>query len=183
MNLSGQTIRSLIDLHAEKNPEQTFVVYPDSEISHSWLEFQARAQAMTLYLKSLELSPKIPVAGLLGNGQAALELFLGGMYGGFQVLLANPLAGADILAYVLEHSETKNLFVDKQHNELALKALSQLTEKPKLIPLQPENTEEWENEAKRGEFTTHNIPQPEDSALLIYTSGTTGKPKGVIHTH
>ena len=183
MNISEQTIRSLIDLHAEKNPSQTFVVYPDSGTSHSWLEFQVRAQAMTLYLKSLELTPKTPVAGLLGNGQAALELFLGGMYGGFQVLLANPLAGADILAYVLEHSETKNLFVDQQHNELALKALSQLTEKPKLIPLQPENTQKWENEDKGGESFTQTIPQPEDAALLIYTSGTTGKPKGVIHTH
>ena len=122
MNLSEQTIRSLIDLHAEKNPEQKFVVYPDSGISHSWLEFQVRVQAMTLYLKNLELTPKTPVTGLLGNGQAALELFLGGMYGGFQVLLANPLAGADILAYVLEHSETKNIFVV---NKISLEVLGE----------------------------------------------------------
>jgi|GEM_PF-1948131 len=135
MDLTGHTIRSLIDQHAEKTPDQTYVIYPDTGISHTWSEFRARVQSMALYLENMELSPKVPVAGLLGNGQAALELFLGGMYGGFQVLLANPLAGADILAYVLEHSESTNLFVDQQHHELAQQALSQLADKPQLIPL------------------------------------------------
>ena len=52
----------------------------------------------------------------------------------------NPLAGADILAYVLEHSETTNLFVDQQHHELAQQTLSQLADKPQLIPLQADNS-------------------------------------------
>lgn len=94
MDLTGHTIRSLIDQHAEKTPDQTYVIYPDTGISHTWSEFRIRVQSMALYLESMELPPNVPVAGLLGNGQAAMELFLGGMYGGFQVLLANPLAGA-----------------------------------------------------------------------------------------
>ena len=104
MDLTGHTIRSLVDQHAENTPDQTYVIYPDTGISHTWREFQIRVQSMALYLESMEFPPNLPVAGLLGNGQAAMELFLGGMYGGFHVLLANPLAGADILAYVLEHS-------------------------------------------------------------------------------
>jgi len=183
MDLTGQTIRSLIDLHAEKNPEQTFVVYPDSGISHNWSEFRVRAQSMALYLESMELPPNVPVTGLLGNGQAAMELFLGGMYGGFQVLLANPLAGADILAYVLEHAESTNLFVDQQHHELAQQALSQLADKPLLIPLQAESILDWQSKTRGGNFSAKTVPKAEDAALLIYTSGTTGKPKGVIHTH
>ena len=182
MDLTGHTIRSLIDQHAEKTPDQTYVIYPDTGISHTWSEFRVRVQSMALYLENMELSPKVPVAGLLGNGQAALELFLGGMYGGFQVLLANPLAGADILAYVLEHSESTNLFVDQQHHELAQQALSQLADKPQLIPLQPDNSNDLERIGSNEELSTP-IPCPEDAALLIYTSGTTGKPKGVIHTH
>ena len=183
MDLTGQTIRSLIDLHAEKTPEQTFVVYPDSGISHNWSEFRVRAQSMSLYLESMELPPNVPVTGLLGNGQAAMELFLGGMYGGFQVLLANPLAGADILAYVLEHAESTNLFVDQQHHELAQQALSQLADKPQLIPLQAESILDWQSKTRGGNFSAKTVPKAEDAALLIYTSGTTGKPKGVIHTH
>ncbi len=183
MDLTGQTIRSLIDLQAEKTPEQTFVVYPDSGISHSWSEFRVRAQSMALYLESMELPPNVPVTGLLGNGQAAMELFLGGMYGGFQVLLANPLAGADILAYVLEHAESTNLFVDQQHHELAQQALSQLADKPQLIPLQAESIPDWQSKTRGGNFSAKTVPKAEDAALLIYTSGTTGKPKGVIHTH
>ena len=130
----------------------------------------------------MDFPPNVPVAGLLGNGQAALELFLGGMYGGFQVLLANPLAGADILAYVLEHSESTNLFVDQQHHELAKQALSQLADKPQLIPIQADNSTNSEWIGSNEELSTP-MPCPEDVALLIYTSGTTGKPKGVIHTH
>ncbi|MDP6308558.1 MAG: AMP-binding protein, partial [SAR324 cluster bacterium] len=183
MDLTGHTIRSLIDQHAEKTPDQTYVIYPDTGISHTWSEFRIRVQSMALYLESMELPPNVPVAGLLGNGQAAMELFLGGMYGGFQVLLANPLAGADILAYVLEHSESTNLFVDQQHHELALQALSQLADKPQLIPLQPDNVSDWQNKVEDGKFDAHTVPQAADAALLIYTSGTTGKPKGVIHTH
>ncbi len=182
MDLTGHTIRSLIDQHAEKTPDQTYVIYPDTGISHTWSEFQARVQSIARYLKNMDFPPNVPVAGLLGNGQAALELFLGGMYGGFQVLLANPLAGADILAYVLEHSESTNLFVDQQHHELAKQALSQLADKPQLIPIQADNSTDSEWIDSNEELSTP-MPCPEDVALLIYTSGTTGKPKGVIHTH
>ena len=157
MDITGQTIRSLIDLHAEKTPDQIFVVYPDTGISHSWSEFRVRAQSMALYLESMELPPKVPVAGLLSNGQAALELFLGGMYGGFQVLLANPLAGADILAYVLEHAGSKKLFVDQQHYELAQQALSQLAEKPRLIHLQADKVPDWKSKAKDVKFTAQTL--------------------------
>ncbi len=182
MNPAGHTIRSLIDQHAKTSPDRPFVKYPESGISHTWSEFQARVQSIARYLKNMDFPPNVPVAGLLGNGQAALELFLGGMYGGFQVLLANPLAGADILAYVLEHSESTNLFVDQQHHELAQQGLSQLADKPQLIPIQADNSTDSEWIGSNEELSTP-MPCPEDVALLIYTSGTTGKPKGVIHTH
>ena len=183
MNPTGHTIRSLIDQHAEETPDQIFVEYPDTGISHTWSEFQVRVQSMSQYLLSMEFPPNAPVAGLLGNGQAALELLLGGMYGGFQVLLANPLAGAEILAYVLEHAESTNLFVDQQYQQLAQKALSQLAEKPQLIRLDPDNISDYENKGSGDNSFASSTPKPEDAALLIYTSGTTGRPKGVIHTH
>ena len=180
MNPEGHTIRSLIDQHAETSPDRLFVKYPESGISHTWSEFQARVQSIARYLKNMDFSPNEPVAGLLGNGQAALELFLGGMYGGYKVLLVNPLSGANILAFVLEHSESTKLFVDQQHHELAQKALSQLSDKPQLIPVHPENGTDWKVCDKK--LSTPK-PCPQDAALLIYTSGTTGRPKGVIHTH
>ena len=84
MNPAGHTIRSLIDQHAETSPDRPFVKYPESGISHTWSEFQTRVQSIARYLKNMDFTPNVPVAGLLGNGQAALELFLGGMYGGFR---------------------------------------------------------------------------------------------------
>ena len=182
MNPKGHTIRSLIDHHADNIPRQNYVVYPETGKSFSWSEFKQRVQSVTCYLYEKGLSRKVPVAGLLGNGQTALELFLGGMYGGFQVLLANPLSGRDILAYVLEHSETKTLFVAHQYQELAEQALSQLTNKPEIILNQKDELPAW-NEIVPVKKLLKYIPNPKEKALLIYTSGTTGRPKGVIHTH
>ena len=143
MNPSGHTIKSLIDHHADTIPLQNYVVYPETGKSFCWREVKQRVQSVTCYLYERGLSREVPVAGLLGNGQTALELFLGGMYGGFQVLLANPLSGRDILAYVLEHSGTKILFVAYQYKELAEQALSQLSKKPEIIMHYPSNTPAW----------------------------------------
>ena len=143
VNPIGNTIQSLIDHHADNIPRQNYVVYPETGKSFSWSEFKQRVQSVTCYLYEKGLSRKVPVAGLLGNGQTALELFLGGMYGGFQVLLANPLSGRDILAYVLEHSETKTLFVAHQYQKLAEEALSQLTNKPEIIMNREDELPVW----------------------------------------
>ncbi len=181
MKPTGQTIRSLIDKHAENTADKTFVFYPETGIKQSWLEFQLRAKTIALQFSKMGLSRNEPISGLLGNGQAALELFLGGMYGGYQVFLANPLSGADILTYVLEHSEAKILFVSPQYEDLVEKALLPLESRPKIIKCDPDKGPQWEEYANPNETVPE--PSPDDQALLIYTSGTTGRPKGVIHTH
>ena len=98
------------------------------------------------------------------------------MYGGFQVLLANPLSGRDILAYVIDHSETKILFVAHQYQELAEQALSQLSNKPEIILNHQDNLPVW-NDTVAVKKLLKYIPNPKENALLIYTSGTTGRPK------
>ncbi len=180
MNPEGQTIRSLIDHYAEISPNRQFVAFPESGNRYTWSEFRERVRAVASRLVGLGLPPGAPVSDLHGNGQAALELFLGGMYGGFQVLLANPLAGPDIVAYVLDHSETTTLFVAPQHESLTQQALAQLSQKIRVIPAHPNDGPDWEA-IPAGKLRL--APQPDDAALLIYTSGTTGRPKGVIHTH
>ena len=79
MNPKGHTIQSLIDHHADNIPRQNYVVYPETGKSFSWSEFKQRVQSVTCYLCEKGLSRNVPVAGLLGNGQTALELFLGGL--------------------------------------------------------------------------------------------------------
>lgn len=172
----------MIDYHADTIPDQPYVVYPETGIRYTWKKFQRRVQSVACYLASKGLTREVPVAGLLGNGQTALELFIGGMYGGFQVLLANPLSGRDILAYVIEHSEITILFAAPQYEDLAEQALSQLSNKPEMILTQPDNLPVWNDTVPDEKILTH-LPQPEEKALLIYTSGTTGRPKGVIHTN
>ncbi len=59
MNPAGHTIRSLIDQHAETSPDRLFVKYPESGISHTWSEFQARVQSIARYLKNMDFPPNV----------------------------------------------------------------------------------------------------------------------------
>lgn len=94
-----------------------------------------------------------------------------------------PNLNADSLKQILEHSETKVLFVGK------------LDGYENMRPGVPENvqciaypfyTEEgyavWDDLVKDVQPITENVVRdPEKLATIIYTSGTTGMPKGVMH--
>ena len=117
---------------------------------------------------------------LSANGQSALEVFLGCMYGGFTVATFNPVAGDAALRYVLDHSEVRILFADEGNADAA----NQICEEalPNLNVIRTRVIASLD--LPDGEAVAPCAsPEPQDDALLIYTSGTTGRPKGVIHSH
>ena len=174
------TIRQLIDQYAKAHPEKAFAVFPDSGIELTWLELQKTCVQLHAYLESLGAKPGDRIGMLTANGQSALELFLGCMYGGFTIATFNPVAGEAALRYVLDHSEVKMVFVDETNADSAMKICSE--EMPALKVIQTEATKPLTLPAVDGDVAPFS-PESQDDALLIYTSGTTGRPKGVIHSH
>lgn len=103
------------------------------------------------------------------------------------------------IEYILNHSETKFLFIE---NDLGLRIWNQIRSQcpkvEKIILLEgrharPEDSVTWIEFLEIGRKALEKNPQfliaqarsikPTDDATLIYTSGTTGLPKGVLHTH
>ncbi len=111
------TIRSLIDSWAESNPDAVYLIIPETGHELHVRELRELVQNIGLRLHALGVAPGEKISFLLDNGLWSTALFLGAMYSGRVVVPLNALSGPDALAYVLDHSDTKVLFVSQQYRE------------------------------------------------------------------
>ncbi len=95
-----------------------------------------------------------------------------------------PTLNADSIKPIIEHSESKLLFIGKLDNfESQKNAFINIpkisVEKYGLI-----EGDTWEALIESTDpLEEVNLPDPESLITIIYTSGTTGSPKGVMHSH
>ena len=179
-DVEGLTVRSIIDKGAADHPDRTFAVFPDAGLKLTWSDLQRSAFGLAVSLAESGVQVGEPVGVLMGNGKAALQLFLGCMHAGRISAMFNPIAGAHTLAHVVEHSATKVLYADEGHVDMAAVAIAEASHDIQLIIV------ESDAELDRSADDSVDVsvqPKAADDALLIYTSGTTGRPKGVIHSH
>ena len=99
-----------------------------------------------------------------------------------------------ILAFTLDHAETKVLIVDREYSKVMKEALAGAKAKPLIIDYDdPEFTGagerlgslEYEEFLREGDpdFAWQMPGDEWDAISLNYTSGTTGDPKGVVYHH
>lgn len=175
-----QTIRHYIDWRARQQPEKGYLIAPETGRVLTYGRLHRDARVLAGVLRAQELRKGDKVALMLDNGYQTADLFLGVMYAGYVVAPLNLLAQPLQLAYVLEHSDVRAVFVAPEYRERLTVALAGLA-RPVAMHVIDVDAEE----IFPGVTAAKTLPEvaDDDEALLMYTSGTTGRPKGALLTH
>ncbi len=168
-----------------ETPNKLYMRQPINDEWHKWTwsETATEVRKMAAYLQSLDLAPKSKIAILSKNCTHWIMSDLAIMMAGHVSVPLYPNLKAESIKQILDHSETKLVFVGKLDDFASMRPGI-----PKDMPCiaYPFYSEEgypvWGDLVKDIEPVAENIVrEPNDLATIIYTSGTTGMPKGVMH--
>ena len=175
------TVRSVIDQMADVRPTGVFLCSPETQLTWSYQELRRQSRALSHRLLDLGLNTGDKVAFMMDNGLFTAGLFLGAMYGGFVPVPLNVKAGRSQLAYMLEHSDAKVVFVSDEYQRAIEESRADVVHDMIVIRADLDRGPHWEDSGSP-EACLPTV-QPDSDALLIYTSGSTGQPKGSLFSH
>ena len=173
-------------LHWEKDtPDNIFLRQPFNrnikEYSYGVAGNEIRRIAKALI--SLNMEPKSKVGLLSKNCAHWIMADLAIMMAGHISVPIYPTLNGDSIRQILEHSESKAIFVGKLDNYETQKPGIPDIHKIGIKAYDIEEELSWEDLVNETEPLEDVRTQEKDDMLtFIYTSGTTGAPKGVMHT-
>ena len=170
--------------------------------SYSWDGFLDAARAIGLGLAALGLKRGEVVSILSEDNKEWVYADLGIQCMGGIVSGIYPTDSAEQVAFLLENSESRFLFVENAEQlDKFLEIRDRVPEVRKCVVLDREGLHDFadgqvlflddlygigrrERERDTGRFERETAAsRPDDTAILIYTSGTTGRPKGAMISH
>ena len=148
----------------------------------SFAEAMDEARRMAAHLISLDLPPKSQIALFSKNSAWWILADLAIWMAGHVSVPLYPTLAAETITQILEHSESKLIFIGKLDGYEAM-APGIPSDLPAItLPLSPETEHPtWANIIAETEPLAES-PQrdPDEMATIVYTSGSTGIPKGVM---
>jgi len=171
-------IRDLIDARAALQPDDVFLIGPESGERITYGALKGHVATIARRLADAGAKSGESVAYAMYNGPGTALAILGVLYGGFRATAINLVAGNQAIAYALEHSESRVVMVSDDGRAVIQPLLN--AERPPVLIAMSETAPPPSEPAAAPPAAA---PQPDSDGLLMYTSGTTGKPKGCLLTH
>ena len=151
---------------------------------YTWSETMNQVRRMAAHLKSLDFPPGSKIAILSKNCAHFMMTDLAIWMAGYVSVALYPTLTEDTIKYILDHSESKLLFVGKLDTWESQKGAVPGDLPCIAYPLAPKTDYKgWDEIVAETEPMTDSPVRDADAAsILIYTSGSTGQPKGAEHT-
>ena len=183
---------TFLERAASVYPEQTAIIH--GKLRRNYREFYQRSRQLGSVLTQHGLQRGDVVSVMLPNCPTMLEAHYGVPMCGAVLHSMNTRLDAAIIAFQLDHVETKVLITDREFSSTVKEALALCKVKPLIIDvddLEFPQTGDLLGESNYEAFIAKGDPEFEwlmpndewDAITINYTSGTTGDPKGVVYHH
>ncbi|HEY7748799.1 MAG TPA: acyl-CoA synthetase [Aestuariivirgaceae bacterium] len=192
-NYQPLTPITFLQRSASVYPDHTAIIHGTQRFTYA--QFYSRCRKLASQLKKLGVGRGDTVSAMLANTPAMLEAHYGVPMTGAVLNTLNTRLDASIIAFSLDHAETKVLLTDREFSKTVKDALS-LTTSARPIVIDYDDREfptpgellgkiTYDEFIESGDpdFAWSMPPDEWDAISLNYTSGTTGNPKGVVYHH
>ena len=183
---------SFIGRTAQVYPARPAVIH--GALTRNWRDTYARCRQLASALAQHGIGTGDTVAVMLPNIPAMVEAHFGIPMTGAVINALNTRLDAAAIAFMLDHSETKIVLVDREFSGVMQQALAQTKVKPLVVDVDDQEyigagarigSIEYEAFIAKGDaqFSWQHPASEWQAIALGYTSGTTGNPKGVVTHH